>query len=100
MDEAELLSRVRARTAALALNQRELAAACGLSQPHLSKVLKGTIRLAPKTRRALETWLDDAPGRSVAGGGLFDRLLSGPGVRRIQLMQLLELLDRLTRPSP
>jgi len=67
-----------------------------------SKVLAKKIKLASKTQRVLTAWLmDDKPARESGGaqelGQLVDRLLDGSDRRRMQIMQLLRILDRLTR---
>lgn len=99
---SDLLERVRERMAALRATQEEVASSCGLSQPHLSKVLSKKIKLAPKTQRLLAAWLTDGrlpeeDSGTQELGQLVERLLEGPGERRMQIMQLLRILDGLTR---
>ena len=99
---SDLLERVRERMAALRATQEGVAKSCGLSQPHLSKVLSNKVKLAPKTQRLLAAWLvdDKAAGDSRAAeelGQLVERLLGGSNERRMQIMQLLRILDSLAR---
>lgn len=99
---SDLLERVRERMAALRATQEGVANSCGLSQPHLSKVLSYKIKLAQKTQRLLAAWLvDDQPAEDGGGaqelGQLVERLLEGSTERRMQIMQLLRILDALTR---
>jgi transcriptional regulator with XRE-family HTH domain len=98
----DLLERVRERMAALRATQEGVAKLCGLSQPHLSKVLSKKIKLAPKTQRLLAAWLMDGKPAEEGGGAqelgqLVERLLEGSAERRMQIMQFLRLLDELTR---
>ena len=84
------------------VSQAAVAAACGISQPHLSKVLAGRVKLAPKTRARLQTWVSDPPvraaGRNVdALQRLVSRLAEGSPERTMQIMQLLQLIDALAR---
>ncbi len=88
--------------AVLRTTQEGVAKSCGLSQPHLSKVLSNKVKLAPKTQRLLAAWLvDDKPAEDdyAAGelGQLVERLLEGSTERRMQIMQLLRILNSLAR---
>lgn len=85
----------------MGITQARLAAACGIDQGHLSKVLSGKLKLAAKTEAALRAWLaetadgispDDAEVRAIA-----ERLARTPSKRRKQIMQLLHLVEQLTR---
>lgn len=53
----DLRSKVVQRMKGLGLSQSEVALACGISQPHLSKVLSKKVRLASKTEVRLIAWL-------------------------------------------
>lgn len=100
--DKDLVASVQRRMAARSITQRELASACGISQPHLSKILSRSVRLGRKAQGRLTDWMlrDDA---GQTGGTddelrrLLDRLLAGPEERRMQIMQLLEIVERLTR---
>jgi transcriptional regulator with XRE-family HTH domain len=98
----DFLERVRERMAALRATQGAVAKSCGLSQPHLSKVLSRRIKLAKKTSLALADWLThDKPADEDDSAQelrqLVERLLEGPTERRMQIMQLLRILAGLTR---
>lgn len=98
----EFLERVRERMAALRVTQEGVAKSCGLSQPHLSKVLANKIKMGSKTQSLLATWMVmDAPKEDIGAPEelrqLVGRLLDAPTERRMQIMQLLRLLDALTR---
>ena len=88
--------------AAANASQAAVAAACAISQPHLSKVLSGRVKLAPKTRRRLEAWVSD-PAAPMPGQDaeelrrLVIRLGEGSPERLMQIMQLLRLVDALAR---
>lgn len=102
MNDDEFLGRVRRRIEAEALSQAQVADACDLSQPHLSKVLAGRIKLARKTRAALTTWMGSGTrlGTAVDRDGWDDvvaRLRSRDPGRVDQIMQLLRILDALVR---
>ena len=88
--------------AAAGTSQATVAASCAISQPHLSKVLSGKVRLASKTRGRLEAWISEAPrpvpDRGVEGlQRLVLQLAEGPPKRTMQIMQLLRLVDALAR---
>lgn len=98
----DLLKAVNERMARLRLRQEDVAAACGCTQGHLSKVLKHKAKLARKTEAALRRWLAGTDG----GGGtddarevreLVERLVQGPAERRMRIMQLLRILDGMAR---
>lgn len=88
--------------AATNASQAAVAAACAISQPHLSKVLAGKVKLAPKTRGRLDAWVSGpaaaAPGRDAEElQRLVLRLAEGSPERTMQIMQLLRLVDALAR---
>ncbi|MEG9500289.1 MAG: hypothetical protein MIN69_00180 [Methylorubrum extorquens] len=87
---------------AVGASQAVVAAECAISQPHLSKVLSGKVKLAPKTRGRLEVWVSGpealAAGRDAAElQRLVLRLAEGSSERTMQIMQLLRLVDALAR---
>jgi len=99
---AEFLQQVRERMLALRLTQESVAEACGLSQPHLSKVLSGKVAPGRKTKLVLESWL--ARTAPEASGGeakelarIIHELLATRPERRMQIMQLLRLIQNLAR---
>jgi predicted transcriptional regulator len=79
--------------------QSDVARECGISQPHLSKVLGGKVKLATKTSSKLERWLADDAGRQQQRveplESLAIRIAALRPRRRMQIMQLLEAVDRL-----
>lgn len=97
----DLCAQINARRTHLGVTQACLAAACGLNQGHLSKVLSGKLKLAAKTETALRAWLletadgivpEDAEVHAIA-----ERLSRTPSRRRMQIMQLLRLVEQLAR---
>lgn len=100
MNSSDVIGSVLARMAQLGITQSELASACDLSQPHLSKVLSYQVKLAPKTERKLSAWLESAnstvestPHDMVRA--LATRLESARPARRMQIMELLRAVERL-----
>lgn len=100
MTKDDLIRRVVERMTELGLTQNELAKACNLSQPHISKVLSGQVKLAKKTKARLSTWLDrrtsgaqGAPDEVLHSIGL--RLQALPQKRLMQFMQFLQAIERL-----
>ena len=100
MDTNEFIGTVLRRMAELKITQSELASACDLSQPHLSKVLSSRVKLAQKTQRRLSSWLEIAG--SAAGSTPHDmvrllamRLETLRPSRRMQVMELLRAIERL-----
>lgn len=95
-----LIKEVLERMAQLDITQSELALACGLSQPHLSKVLSGLVNLAPKTERKLSIWLQSA-GDAVEAApneivrSLAARLEKLRPAKRMQIMELLKAVERV-----
>ncbi|MBB4039857.1 transcriptional regulator with XRE-family HTH domain [Microvirga flocculans] len=99
---AELLQQVRERMLALRLTQESVAKACRLSQPHLSKVLSGKIAPGRKTRLLLERWLARAAPEASGGEAealerIIQELLASRPERRMQIMQLLRLIQTLAQ---
>ncbi|MFB6451394.1 hypothetical protein [Bradyrhizobium tunisiense] len=79
--------------------QSIVAQACGLSQPHLSKVLNRKIKFAKKTAEKLEFWLTaptEAPAQtSPTLETIATKLESLAPKRRMQFMRLLAAVDDL-----
>ena len=100
MDSADFVAQVNRRMEQLGVTQTELASACSLSQPHLSKVLSLQVKLADKTRRKLSEWLAVADSTADIKSldvlrSLASRLeLMKPG-RRMQIMEFLRAVERL-----
>ena len=65
MASPSLVDLVQQRMQQMGITQVELAAACGLSQPHLSKVLANRVKLAKKTEGKLKAWLETSADLSV-----------------------------------
>lgn len=102
MTDDEFLRTVTDRMAWLRVRQEDVAAACGCSQGHLSKVLTKKVKLAPKTEAALRNWLASLSDENNANNAqevrdLVDRLLQGPSARRMQIMQLLRLINGIAQ---
>jgi transcriptional regulator with XRE-family HTH domain len=102
MPQRALLVRVDSKMRETRATQSDVAEACGMTQPHISKVLRGRVKLARKTTAKLEQWLGEiskAPPeerpRLEAIAAKLDTL--GPK-RRMQFMQLLAAIDRLLGP--
>jgi predicted XRE-type DNA-binding protein len=96
----DIIVNVLTRMAQLRVTQSELASACDLSQPHLSKVLSYKIKLASKTERKLAAWLELAGSTAESTPhnfleALATRLESVRPGRRMQIMELLRAVERL-----
>ena len=102
MTDDDFITSVQQRMAARSMTQQALASACGLSQPHVSKVLNRQVKLRRKTRERLTVWML-RDGAVQAGSTddelrlLLERLFAGPETRRMQIMQLLKIIEQLTR---
>lgn len=104
-----VIEEVLARMAALNVSQSVLARECGLSQPHLSRVLNKQLKLATKTRTKLEAWLansDFSSGPDAAAipirkdlERLVERLSSSSPDRRMQIMHLLHAIEAIVIES-
>jgi len=57
MPRSGILEQVRREMTSRGVTQAALAMACGLSQPHISKVMSGRVKLAKKTHQKLTDWL-------------------------------------------
>lgn len=62
----DLLHRVEERRLGLGMTQAAVAASCGITQPHYSKVVGGLVGLTGDLEARLETWLARAPAAEVA----------------------------------
>ena len=99
MSRQGLIPRVKQRMADTGATQSSVALACGISQPHLSKVLSNRLKLARKTQQRLELWLTN--GWEKPGGEMAILKSISEGVakldrkRRMQFMQLLKALEGL-----
>jgi transcriptional regulator with XRE-family HTH domain len=109
MVSVDFVDSVIARMAAHGVSQSALARECGLSQPHLSRVLNKRLKLRAKTRSRLEHWM---AGSSV-GGPMQEgsvptvqdlqqavlRLGAKAPERRMQIMQMLKAIEAIISKS-
>lgn len=100
MTSPNLIDTVQQRMQQLGITQIELAAACGLSQPHLSKVLSRKVKLAKKTEGKLTGWLESSVDLSEDNPNDFVRSLATRleqlrPARRMQIMELLRAIERV-----
>lgn len=99
MPRRALLARVDSKMRETGASQSDVAKACGLTQPHISKVLSGKVKLAKKTAARLEQWLNQNWETQAASSQTLDTIaakLDGLGPkRRMQFMQLLAAIDGL-----
>jgi transcriptional regulator with XRE-family HTH domain len=80
--------------------QSDVARECGITQPHLSKVLRKQVKLAGKTSTKLEGWLTGDANRQQLQQveplkSLAIRIAALRPKRRMQIMQLLDAVERL-----
>jgi transcriptional regulator with XRE-family HTH domain len=80
--------------------QSDVARECGITQPHLSKVLRKQVKLAGKTSTKLEGWLAGDANRQQLQQveplkSLAIRIAALRPKRRMQIMQLLDAVERL-----
>lgn len=99
MSPRTLLARVHTKMRETGANQSDVADACGVTQPHISKVLNGRVKLAKKTAAGLEQWLDQTQAAPEPTPQTLDFIAEklnalGPK-RRMQFMQLLAAIDGL-----
>ena|ERR1700688_1673055 len=97
---SSLIVRLTARMRDIGATQSDVARECGITQPHLSKVLSKKVKLAEKTSTKLEGWLaGDANRRQQQQveplKSLAIRIAALRPKRRMQIMQLLDAVDRL-----
>jgi transcriptional regulator with XRE-family HTH domain len=101
MTDDEFWLEVEKARSARQATQADIALACDVTQPHLSKVLAKKVPLTEKMRNALEAWLgssDTAQGADPSDevADLVQRLSRKPAKMHKQIMQILRLLDGLT----
>lgn len=94
MESRELITEVVNRMKELNVTQTQLAKLCGLSQPHLSKVLTSRIKLASKTKEKLRLWLDESSAAAETTADAVIRAIerkmkSVDPEHRMQIMQFL-----------
>lgn len=102
MSDTSLIADVQRRMAELAATQAEVARACGITQPHLSKVLNKNVNPGRKTRERLTEWLastssetrTEGSSRLAARVARLERLAPG---KRMQVMHLLETIEGILR---
>lgn len=72
LDGKSVLAAVEARRHQDGLTQENVAAGCGITQGHYSKMVSGQVPVGKRAATLLEAWLAEAPGRSQVGaqGGL------------------------------
>jgi transcriptional regulator with XRE-family HTH domain len=80
--------------------QSDVARECGITQPHLSKVLRKKVKLAGKTSTKLAGWLAGDANRQQLQQveplkSLAIRIAALRPKRRMQIMQLLDAVERL-----
>jgi predicted XRE-type DNA-binding protein len=99
MARTSLLVRINARMRDTGATQSDIARACEMSQPHISKVLRKRVKLATKTSAKLESWLagnaDEQPEKIEPLQSLSAKIATVGPKRRMQIMQLLGAIDRL-----
>ncbi|WP_165828984.1 helix-turn-helix domain-containing protein [Caulobacter radicis] len=105
MTSVDLVDAILARMAADDVSRSALARACGLSQPHISRVLNKQLKPGPKTLAKLARWLNGAgalaplegPAPSIADLQQLVKRMGGKSPeRRMQIMHFLRLLDAMT----
>ncbi|MBB4041654.1 transcriptional regulator with XRE-family HTH domain [Microvirga flocculans] len=97
-DPPDILRQVRGRMQALRLTQAEVAKACRVTQPHLSKLLSGKIKMGRKTAAALSEWLARSELPAEENGELrriVEGLMAAPPEKRMQIMQLLRAVQQI-----
>lgn len=99
MPPRTLLARVHTKMRETGASQSDVAEACGVTQPHISKVLNGKVKLARKTAAGLEQWLDQNRESRKPSPQTLETIAAklnalGPK-RRMQFMQLLAAIDGL-----
>lgn len=95
-----LLAKVKRRMSETGATQSDVASACGLSQPHISRVLRQDLKLCRKTESRLQSWLDSAagapPGRAQDPMHSIAAKVDALSPRkRMQFMHLLKAIDEL-----
>lgn len=86
------------------LTQQQLAAACSVSQGHVSKVLGGKVKLTAKMRAALSAHVAHLQAPDAIEPRLQDLardlLATVPAERRMHIMHILQSLLTLLRRAP
>ncbi len=99
MPQRALLAHVDSKMREIGATQSDVAEACRLTQAHLSKVLRGKVKLAKKTAAKLEQWLREpseaAPEERPTLETIAAKLETLGPKRRMQFMQLLAAVDGL-----
>lgn len=88
---------LKRRIEELGLSQAEVARMCGMSQPHLSKILSYRVIPGRKAAAALEAWRVGDTGSSTAEQlhRLAQRIENSSPTKRMHAMQFLATLERL-----
>lgn len=88
---------VKRRISELGLSQAQVAQACQMSQPHLSKILSNAVKPGRKSTAALTNWLAgyNAPDTADQLRRIADRIEAATPAKRMHVMQFLESLERL-----
>jgi transcriptional regulator with XRE-family HTH domain len=92
-----LLKQIRTAMRERDVIQETVAEACGVSQGHLSKVLRGKEVLTKKMAVKLNCWLagEGTPISTEALSGAIQQLLRTRPDRHMQVMQLLQLVEQI-----
>lgn len=88
---------VKRKIAELELTQKEVALACGITQPHLSKILSETVIPGRKASSALDLWLDSEtpPSATDQLERIRAKINAAPRRKRMHAMQFLAALESL-----
>lgn len=70
----ELLHRLEDRRLELGLTQKDLGRTLGVSQPHYSKMVGGTVPVTPERARKIEEWLRGSPSTPARRSGPNERV--------------------------
>ena len=102
MTSKDLIAQVSERMDRDNVSQVVLAEMCGLSQPHISRVLSLNINPGRKTRLKLESWLAATGTERVRDASgqmqyLAQRLASASPKKAMQIMQLLRAVEDVLR---
>lgn len=88
---------IKRRIAELELTQKEVASACGITQPHLSKILSETVKPGRKASSALDLWLglETPPTATDQLERIRAKIDTAPRRKRMHAMQFLTALESL-----
>lgn len=91
------ISAVRRRILELELSQKAVASACGITQPHLSKILSGTVKPGRKASGALDVWMSQKASLNAVDQleRIRIKMNAAPRKRRMHAMQFLTALESL-----